>query len=87
MTRRQKLSDFITEIVDIPDFAPGQYGMDLVIRGRMDDNEWRRWNAISRTSEMKQFMLGYKKEHGLDGLREAISGFLRENNIPLKDDQ
>ena len=87
MARKQQLSDFTTEIVDIPDFAPGQYGMDLVIRGRMDDREWRRWNAISRTSEMKQFMLQYKKDHGLKGLRDAIADFLRENNIQLKDDQ
>lgn len=82
----QKLSDFSNEIVAVPDFAPGSYGMDNVIRGDMDDREWRRWNAISRTGELKQFMNKHRKAYGIKGLRDAIVGFLRENNINLKDD-
>ena len=82
----QKLTDFSSEVVAVPDFAPGSYGMDNVIRGDMDDKEWRRWNAISRTAELKQFMNKHRKAYGINGLRDAIVGFLRENNINLKDD-
>ena len=35
MAKRQTLADFSDEIVSVPDFAPGPYGMDLVIRGDM----------------------------------------------------
>ena len=86
MARRQTLADFGTEIVSVPDFAPGPFGMDMVVRGDMDDREWRRWNAITQTSEMKKMMNSHRREHGSNGLRAAIVDYLRENNIKLKDD-
>lgn len=86
MARRQTLADFKNEVVSVPDFEPGPYGMDLVIRGYMDDNEWRRWNAITQTSEMKKMMGNYRRANGCIGLRTAILTFLKENLIPVQDD-
>jgi hypothetical protein len=86
MPRRQTLADFAEEIVAVPDFTPGPYGMDLVIRGDMTDKEWRRWNAISQTTDLKQMMIKHRKANGTKGLRDAILDFLRTNNIQLKDD-
>lgn len=68
----------------VPDFVPGQYGMDIVIRGPMDDTEWRRWVAISQTAEIKQMIFRYKKEHDLSGLHDAICEFLSSNGIMVK---
>ena len=86
MAKRQTLADFSDEIVSVPDFAPGPYGMDLVIRGDMDDREWRRWNALTQTSEMKKMMGAHRRENGYKGWRAAVLKYLRENNIKLKDD-
>ena len=52
----------------------------------MDDNAWRRWNAITQTSEMKKMMGTYRRKNGCNGLRAAILDFLRENTITLEDD-
>ncbi len=55
--------------------------MDNVIRGDMDDREWKRWLAISRVNELKQFMVKYRRENGSKGLRDAIVKFLTDNGI------
>ena len=86
MAKRQTLADFKDEVVSVPDFEPGPFGMDLVIRGTMDDNAWRRWNAITQTSEMKKMKGTYRRKNGCNGLRAAILDFLRENTITLEDD-
>jgi hypothetical protein len=86
MPRKQTLADFAEEIVAVPDFTPGPYGMDLVVRGDMDDREWRRWNAIAQTNDLKQMMIKHRKANGPKGLRDAVIDFLRTNNIQLKDD-
>ncbi len=87
MHKRQTLTDFSEEIVAVPDFASGQFGMDRVLRGDMDDREWRRWNAITQTPELKQMMAKHRREKGIVGLRKAVVDFLRERQIQLKDDQ
>lgn len=79
--KRLQLFDFSTETVFVPDFVPGSYGMDNVIRGDMDDREWKRWLAISRVNELKQFMVKYRRENGPKGLRDAIVKFLTDNGI------
>ena len=81
--KRLQLSDFVGEIVFVPDFVPGSYGMDNVVRGGMDDREWKRWLAISRVYELKQFMVKYRREKGPKGLRDAISKFLTDNGITV----
>ena len=79
--KRLQLSDFSTEIVFIPDFVPGSYGMDNVVRGDMNDREWKRWLAISKVYELKQFMVKYRRDKGSKGLRDAIIKFLTDNGI------
>ncbi len=79
--KRLLLSDFSTETVFVPDFVPGTFGMDNVVRGDMDDREWKRWLAISKVYELKQFMVKYRRENGSNGLRVAIVKFLTDNGI------
>lgn len=79
--KRLQLSDFSTEIVFVPDFVPGSYGMDNVVRGDMNDREWKRWLAISKVYELKQFMVKYRRDKGSKGLRDAIVKFLTDNGI------
>ena len=79
--KRLQLSDFSTETVFVPDFVPGSYGMDNVVRGDMSDREWKRWLAISRVYELKQFMVKYRRDKGINGLRDAIVKFLTDNGI------
>lgn len=78
------LSNFSEEVVAVPDFAPGSFGMDQVIRGDMDDREWRRWVSLTKVSEVKQLMGKYRREHGTVGLRDAVVKFLLDNNITVR---
>lgn len=86
MPKRPTLSDFCDMPVCVPDFVPGEFGMDITVRGSMDDKEWRRWVAITKVSELRCMMGKYRKEHGTKGLRAAIVNFLTENNIEVNDD-
>jgi hypothetical protein len=83
--RRLQLSDFSTEKVLVPDFVPGSFGMDTVVRGCMDDKEWKRWLAISKVNEIKQLMVKYRREKGSKGLRDAIIKFLTDNDITAEE--
>lgn len=87
MAKRLTLNDFTDNLVSVPIFKSGQFGMDIVIRDYMDDKEWRRWLAVSQTRELKQMMSKYRSEHGSSGIREAIIDFLVANGINVKDGQ
>ena len=85
MPKRLTFDDFRDGPVSVPDFAPGCYGMDLTIRGAMDDREWKRWVSITNVPEVRGMMGKYRKKNGVVGLRDAIIAFLTENNIEVFD--
>jgi len=81
MPKRTKLADFSDQPVVLPDFAPGDFGMDRTLRKSMTDEEWARWIQLTKVTEMKRFMSQYRRDNGIKGLREAVFKFLNENNI------
>lgn len=85
MPKRPTFNDFRDSPVSVPDFAPGCYGMDITVRGAMDDREWKRWVALTRVLELRGMMGKYRKTNGVNGLRAAIVAFLTENNIEVFD--
>lgn len=85
MPKRLTFNDFRDKPVSVPDFVPGYFGMDITVRGAMDDNEWKRWVSISNVPELRGMMGKYRKQKGAVGLRDAIVAFLTENNIEVFD--
>jgi hypothetical protein len=85
MPKRPTFNDFKDKPVSVPDFVHGAFGMDITVRGDMDDNEWKRWVAITNVPELRGMMGKYRKAKGVNGLRDAIVAFLTENNIEVFD--
>ena len=85
MPKRITFDEFRDAPVSVPDFAPGCYGMDLTIRGNMDDKEWKRWVKLTSVPELRGMMGKYRKVNGVTGLRNAIIAFLQEQNIEVFD--
>jgi len=51
-----KLEDFNDKYVVVPNFKAGGFGFMTIDRGDMTDAEWKTWNEIRSTPEIKEII-------------------------------
>lgn len=77
-----QLDMFRDGYVVVPRFKEGSYGMNVVDRGDMNDEEWRRWNQLSAVPEMKKLINDYRRGgEPISLLSKKITDYLYEKGI------
>lgn len=51
-----KLEDFNDKYVVVPNFKVGGFGFMTIDRGDMTDEEWKTWNEVRSTPEIKEII-------------------------------
>jgi hypothetical protein len=51
-----KLEDFNDKYVVVPNFKDGGFGFMTIDRGDMTDEEWKTWNDVRSTPEVKEII-------------------------------
>ena len=75
-----KLEDFNDKYVVVPNFKAGGFGFMTIDRGDMTDEEWKTWNDVRSTPEVKEII--NKAKNSAD-IARAVSTMLDGKGITV----
>lgn len=75
-----KLEDFNDKYVVVPNFKVGGFGFMTIDRGDMTDEEWKTWNDVRSTPEVKEII--NKAKNSAD-IARAVSTMLDGKGITV----